>query len=172
MMIVAVAPSLIWPTKKPADRRIAGSADSVTARDSTRPAGQEATRPSAHPPIRPSADTGRIVWITSPLYRLGFSTRGGRLESAELLQYQSFAPGDSVQPVQLVPPGDAFLRHRLALPGGGTVSLGNWGFLPPPTNEAGNLLFLGQGQKTMRLGYQPGGVGLPLEYPFLPGAER
>ena len=161
MMIVAVAPSLIWPTKKPADRRIAGSADSVTARDSTRPAEQEATRPSAHPLIRPSADTGRIVWITSPLYRLGFSTRGGRLESAELLQYQSFAPGDSVQPVQLVPPGDAFLRHRLVLASGDTVSLDDWDFQPSP-----------DGNVALRLDAERAGSHVRLEYRFVPDQYR
>ena len=161
MMIVAVAPSLIWPTKKPADRRIAGSADSVTARDSTRPAEQEATRPSAHPPIRPSADTGRIVWITSPLYRLGFSTRGGRLESAELLQYQSFAPGDSVRPVQLVPPGDAFLRHRLVLVSGDTVSLDDWDFQPSP-----------DGNVALRFDAERAGSHVTLEYRFVPDQYR
>ena len=161
MMIVAVAPSLIWPTKKPADRRIAGSADSVTARDSTRPAEQEATRPSTHPPIRPSADTGRIVWITSPLYRLGFSTRGGRLQSAELLQYQSFAPGDSVRPVQLVPPGDAFLRHRLVLVSGDTVSLDDWDFQPSP-----------DGNVALRFDAERAGSHVTLEYRFVPDQYR
>ena len=161
MMIVAVAPSLIWPTKKPADRRIAGSPDSVTARDSTRPAEQEATRPSAHPPIRPSADTGRIVWITSPLYRLGFSTRGGRLQSAELLQYQSFAPGDSVRPVQLVPPGDAFLRHRLVLVSGDTVSLDDWDFQPSP-----------DGNVALRFDAERAGSHVTLEYRFVPDQYR
>ncbi len=161
MMIVAVAPSLIWPTKKPADRRIAGPADSVTARDSTRPAEQEATRPSAHPPIRPSADTGRIVWITSPLYRLGFSTRGGRLQSAELLQYQSFAPGDSVRPVQLVPPGDAFLRHRLVLVSGDTVSLDDWDFQPSP-----------DGNVALRFDAERAGSHVTLEYRFVPDQYR
>ncbi len=161
MMIVAVAPSLIWPTKKPADRRIAGSAESVTARDSTRPAEQEATHPSAHPPIRPSADTGRIVWITSPLYRLGFSTRGGRLESAELLQYQSFAPGDSARPVQLVPPGDAFLRHRLVLVSGDTVSLDDWDFQPSP-----------DGNVALRFDAERAGSHVTLEYRFVPDQYR
>jgi hypothetical protein len=30
------------------------------------------------------------------------------------------------EPVQLVPAGSAFLRHRLALPGSDTVSLDDW----------------------------------------------
>src|SRR5438093_1374977 len=80
MMMVAIAPSIIWPPKKPADRRIAGSADSSAVRDSARqaePPEPPTAQPSDNPSIRPSADTGRIVRVTSPLYRLGFSTRGG-----------------------------------------------------------------------------------------------
>src|SRR2546421_8388034 len=90
MMIVAVAPSIIWPPKrKPADGRMGGSADSALVRDSARAPIAEPERSTAHLPIRQPvrADTGRIVWVTSPLYRLGFSTQGGRLVSAELLQY-------------------------------------------------------------------------------------
>src|SRR2546430_2024014 len=118
MMLVAVAPSLIWKPKKPAAGRSGGPADSALVRASAPRTTPAERQPTAQPPNRPtvSADTGRIVWVTSPLYRFGFSTHGARLVSAELLQYHSFAPGDSAQPVQLVPPGDAFLHHRLALP--------------------------------------------------------
>src|SRR5438034_435847 len=134
MMIVAVAASIIWPPKKAPVGRLRGSADSAVVRDSMSRTTHPERQPPAQPPNRPTvpADTGRIVWVTSPLYRLGFSTRGGRLQSAELLQYQSFAPGDSVRPVQLVPPGDAFLRHRLVLVSGDTVSLDDWDFQPSP----------------------------------------
>ncbi len=138
MLMVAIAPSLIWPPKKPAAGRLGVSADSVALRDSaarsvrpSQPTAQPSTRSTAE-----SADTGRIVWVTSPLYRLGFSTRGGLLRSAELLQYQSFAPGDSARPVQLVPKGDAFLRHRLVLASGDTVSLDDWDFQPSPDAPA------------------------------------
>src|SRR6266540_2450809 len=110
-LLVWFVPLVIWPPK-PAPRP---PADSAAVRDSAAQASSP-ERPTAQPPIRPSADTCRIVWVTSPLYRLGFSTHGGTLRSAELLQYQSFAPGDAAQPVNLVPPGGAFLRHRLVLP--------------------------------------------------------
>jgi len=170
MMIVAVAPSIIWPTKKPADRRSGGSPDSAAARDSV---AQAATpeRPTAQPPIRPSADTGRTVWVTSPLYRLGFSTRGARLTSAELLNYQSFAPGDSAKPVQLVPPGDAFLRHRLVLPSGDTVSLDNWDFQPSP-DASGVVVNAGAGAKPLRFEVERGGSHVTLEYRFVPDEYR
>src|SRR5207247_4754196 len=114
MIMVAIAPSLIWPPNKPAVGRLGGWEDSTAQRDSpahaispTPSTGQPPNRRTAQPP-----DTGRIVWVTSPLYRLGFSTRGGRLVSAALLNYQSFGSGDSARPVHLVSNGGAFLRHR------------------------------------------------------------
>ena len=164
MMVVAVAPSLIWPPKKPAARPDGRTADSAQVRpnsvDSSTPA---VARPSGRPTVRPSVDTGRIVWVTSPLYRLGFSTRGARLVSAELLQYQSFAPGDSGKPVQLVPPGDAFLRHRLVLPGGDTVSLEDWDFQPSPDVP---------GPKPLRFDAERSGSHVTLEYRFVPDEYR
>src|SRR5882672_3125520 len=112
MLIVAVAPSLIWPPKKAAGPT-GGRADSgAVARESVT-APPAAAVPTARPPDRPSAERADTVWVTSPLYRLGFSTRGGSLVSAQLLKYQSFAPGDSAQRVQLVPAGQPFLVHRL-----------------------------------------------------------
>ncbi len=171
MMIVAVAPSIIWPTKPSARRPGAPTADSSTraaATDTTavaaRPAGPSA-RPSASP-----ADTGRTVWVTSPLYRFGFSTRGARLTSAELLDYQSFAPGDSAKPVQLVPPGDAFLRHRLVLPSGDTVSLDSWDFQPSPDNAL--AVSTGQSPKPLRFDAEQGGSHVTLEYRFVPDEFR
>ncbi len=161
MMIVAVAPSLIWPTKKGPVGRLSGSADSAVLRDSTTRTTQAERQPTAQPPNRQTADTGRMVWVTSPLYRLGFSTRGGRLQSAELLQYQSFAPGDSVRPVQLVPPGDAFLRHRLVLVSGDTVSLDDWDFQPSP-----------DGNVALRFDAERAGSHVTLEYRFVPDQYR
>ena len=176
MMIVAVAPSILWPTKKPTPAQLA--ADSAARRDSlarsTRDtAAHTAPRigPTTQPPIRPSGDTGRIVWVTSPLYRLGFSSRGGRLVSAELLQYKSFAHSDSAQPVQLVPPGDAFLRHRLVLASGDTVSLEDWSLQPSP-DAPGVVVYAGQGSQRLRFDGERGGAHVTLEYVFTPDHYR
>ena len=172
MMIVAIAPSIIWPPKKPVARP-----DGRTARDTTAPAAQadtartSADRPPGPAAVRASDDTGRIVSVTSPLYRLGFSTKGGRLESVELLNYQSFAPGDSAQPVQLVPPGDAFLRHRLVLPSGDTISLDDWTFVPTP-DAPGVVVYAGQGAKPLRFEAEHGGSRVTLEYSFAPDEYR
>jgi YidC/Oxa1 family membrane protein insertase len=170
MMIVAVAPSIIWPPKKPADGRTVRLSDSLRRADSTQARPAETPLPSNRPTVRPSADTGRIVWVTSPLYRLGFSSKGGRLQSAELLQYQSFAPGDSARPVQLVPPGDAFLRHRLVLASGDTVSLDDWDFQPSPDENV--VVAAGQGAKPLRFDAERAGSHVTLEYRFIPDQYR
>lgn len=173
MLLVWLAPMLIWPPKRTAGRpdgRTAG--DTVRAQQSsadTTPT--QAVRPSGRPAVPESVDTSRTIWVTSPLYKLGFSSRGGRLVSAELLQYQSFAKGDSAEHVELVPPGDAFLRHRLALPGGDTVSLADWNFQPVPEGP-GIVVYAGQGPKTLRFDAERGGARVTLEYRFIPDEYR
>jgi YidC/Oxa1 family membrane protein insertase len=164
MLFVAIAPSLIWPPKKPAVRP-----DSLT--DSARVTQPQATEArvtaapaTAEPPARPTVEPAETVWVTSPLYRLGFSTRGGALVSAQLLQYQSFAPGDSAQRVQLVPPGQPLLAHRLVPTGGGdTLSLTDWTF--QPSAPAVTV----RGPTTLRFeAEQRGGGRVTFEYRFVP----
>ena len=169
MLMVAIAPSLLWPPKKPLPGRTVGQSDSLRRADSTtvRQA-PETPVPSNRPTVQPSNDTGRIVSVTSPLYRLGFSTRGGLLRSAELLQYESFAPGDSARPVQLVPKGDAFLRHRLVLSSGDTVSLDDWDFQPSP--DAPGLVV--RAGTPLRFDAERRGSHVTLEYSFVPDEYR
>ena len=170
MIMVALAPSLIWPPKKPADRRLAGSADSVAVRDSAARLRPPPAPPTAEPPNRQTATAEEdTVWVTSPLYRLGFSTLGGRLVSAELLKYQSFAPGDTTEPVELVPPGSAFLRHRLVSPSGDTVSLDDWELRP---SEQAIVVYQGQGTKALRFEGSRGGARVTLDYTFDPERYR
>ncbi len=65
------------------------------------------------------------VWVTSPLYRLGFAQRGGRLVSAEMLNFESLASETKGEVVQLVPPGaGGFFTHRW-LVGDDTLDLRN-----------------------------------------------
>ena len=166
MLIVAIAPSLIWPPKKAADGRLGSFADSARV---TQPQAAEATVTpaprTAQPPNRPSAQPAETVWVTSPLYRLGFSTRGGVLVAAQLLQYQSFAPGDSAQRVQLVPVGQPFLVHKLVTTGGGdTVSLADWTFRPsaPAVTVEGPTTLRFEAEQ------RASGARVTLEYRFLP----
>ena len=173
MIVVAIAPSLIWPSKKTARQPDGRTADSGHVVPKAADSNATAAGPSGRPAVRPTqtADTGRTIWVTSPLYRLGFSTRGGRLVSAELLNYQSFAPGDSARPVQLVPRGDAFLRHRLVVPGGDTVSLDDWDFQPAP-DAPGLVVYAGQGTQSLHLEAARGGSRVTLEYRFTPDVYR
>ena len=162
MLAVAILPSLLFPPKK-ADKRTVGQADSGPA---ARPRlGQPATgttEPSARPPVRPS-DT---IWVTSPLYRLGFSTLGGEVVWAELLKYQSFAPGDSSRRVQLVPAGGGLLAHRLAV-GADTVSLADWSFVP----SARTVRVEGD-RARLTLTAEKAGARVVLDYEFVPGDYR
>ena len=171
MLVVWLAPMLIWPPKQTGRRP--GQAVDSTARPSAVDTIRDeppAVRPSGRQVVPESDDTGRVIWVTSPLYRLGFSTRGGRVVSAELLNYQSFAAGDSAEPVELVPHGGAFLGHRLALPGGDTVSLADWSF--EATDAPGVVVYAGQGSKTLRFEAQRGGSRVTLEYRFRPDEYR
>src|SRR5256885_5467659 len=111
MLIVAVLPSILFPTKKPVSRT--GGAVGDTGAGSP-PAAPAAESLSARPPVHPSGPVpapAETVWVTSPTYRLGFSTRGASLVSAELLGNRSFAAADSGRPVQLVPADRPWLRR-------------------------------------------------------------
>ena len=171
MLLVWLAPMLIWPPK-PSDRRTVGQSDSTRLADSsikaqTTPPPVEAERPTVRPSVSGPEDT---IWVTSPLYRFGFSTRGGRLVSAQLLKFKSFSAGDSAHPVELVPPGGASLRHRLAFDAD-TVSLEDWTFVPEPGGPS-VVVSAGQGPKTLRFQSERGGSRVTLEYRFVPDEYR
>jgi YidC/Oxa1 family membrane protein insertase len=144
MLIVLILPSILFPPK--ADRRPGGrAAGDTTPRSDTgtavpaAPARPEAVTPetalpqSGCPAVRPSrVAAAETVWVGSPRVRFGFSTAGAQLLSAELLDYKSFAPGDSGRPVLLVPAGRPLLAHCLVV-GADTVSLADWRFTPSVT---------------------------------------
>src|SRR2546427_4344876 len=164
MLIVAVLPSILVPRKKQPVSRIGGRADSSrVARESIPgPAAMPSPLP-AYPPNRLSAAKAETVWVTSPLYRLGFSTQGGELVWAELTGYRSFAPQDSGRPVQLVPQGVPLLASALTA-GGDTVRLADWRLTP-----SASALRVGQDTVTLRFTASRGGADLSLEYRFFPG---
>src|SRR5947207_13349584 len=103
MLIVAVLPSILFPPKKP-DRRAGARPDSTTTPAAAAPESATApVRPSASPTVRPSASApAETVWVTSPLYRLGFTTRGGALVRGGVLGYRSIPKAGQVLPVHVV----------------------------------------------------------------------
>ncbi len=164
MMIVAIAPSLIWPPKKPAGSRLPGASDSARVSQPEVTPSVATPPPTAQPPNRQTAEPAETVWVTSPLYRLGFSTRGGALVSAQLLQFQSFALGDSAQRVQLVPVERPLLAHQLVPTGGGdTVSLADWSFRPSASSVTV------RDSATLSFEADQGGARVTIEYRFRQG---
>src|SRR3989475_480878 len=169
MLIVAVLPSILFPPKKPADRGTSGRPDSTagTAAAAPEPAAMPA-QPSAGLPVRPPAGTpAETVWVTSPLYRLGLTTRGGALVRAELLNYRSFAKADSGRPVQLVRDGVPLLAYRRTGGGGDTTLMSDWSLTPSATrvqvgSEGATLTFTGARD----------GARFALEYRFFPAEYR
>src|SRR5713226_9402466 len=135
MLIVAVLPSILFPPKKPADRVTGGRPDSTPSTAAAAPeSAATPAQPSAGPPVRPSGIApAETVWVTSPLYRLGFTTRGGALVRAELLGYRSFAKADSGRPVQLVREGLPLLVYRRSGGGGDTTLVSDWTLTPSAT---------------------------------------
>jgi len=127
MVVIAVLPSILFPPK-PTERPTRGKPG----------AGKSPATESVAPPVPLSPQAGpstplqqlpaETVWVTSPVYRFGFSTRGAQLVAAELRQYQSFAHGDTGR-VQLVPDGRPLLAERLVV-GSDTVSFADLEFAP------------------------------------------
>lgn len=164
MLVIAIVPSLIFKPK-PAPRAPGAAQD--TGRAAAAPVESvpaAAPAPTVHPPIRPSAQLpADTVWVTSPLYRLGFTTRGARLVTAEIEQYKSFASGDSGSRVQLVPEDASLLGLRLVA-GSDTASLDALAFTPdrPALSVAGvdtTLTFtapLGSGRVSLSYRFMPG----------------
>ena len=134
-LAVFIIPTILFPPK-PAPRPgpSGGPADTTAATsaqpESTGPAaaGRPPARLTARPPVRPTA-TAETVWVSSPLYRFGFSTRGAQLVAVELAQYKSFASGDAGARVQLVRSGSPWLGGRLTI-GGDTLVLDTLTFFP------------------------------------------
>jgi YidC/Oxa1 family membrane protein insertase len=168
MLVIAIVPSLIFKPR-PVPRAPGAAIDSgrtaATPAESVPAAPPPA--PSVNPPIRPSAQLpAETIWVTSPLYRFGFTTRGARLVSAELEQYRSFAPGDSGSRVQLVPEDAPLLALRLVA-GSDTVPLDALAFSPDRTS-----LSVAGADTTLTFTAPLGSGRVTLSYRFMPGHYR
>ncbi len=130
MLIVAVLPSILFPPKRPV-RPAPGPPPEDTGTAARRPTPPPAARPSRPVLGGPTAGPmpAETVWVTTPLYRLGFSTLGAQLIAVELMGYKSFVPGDGGRPAQLVHPGRGLLGSELIV-GEDTVSLATVTFTP------------------------------------------
>jgi YidC/Oxa1 family membrane protein insertase len=165
MMAVMVVPALFL---KPAPRP-RGQTDSATVRpalprtDSLPGVVSLPSVPPSAPPDSVASALGRedTIYVSSSLYRYGFSTRGGRLVEATLLKYSSMRPDERGRPAQLIPPGSELLQLGLLL-GPDTLSLRDWHFTPSAPslnlNEPTPLSFTAQ----------QGDLSVTLTYTFRP----
>lgn len=168
--LVIIVPSLIWPSKPVTPA--AGHPDSLVAAESlkTKPAdwtapqlSQPTNRPTTSRPMTLPADT---VWVTTPLLRLGLSTRGGTVVSARLSQYRSFAAGDTGHTAELVPAGRPFLAQRLAV-GSDTLSLSDLSFTP-----SARVMSVAGEPATLTFTANRGASTITLAYTFRPDAYQ
>ena len=168
MFVVAIVPSLLFRPKTPVGRpggRADSSLTAASAPESALATNPSATAPSARPPVRPTAPapalTAETVWVSSPLYRYGFSTRGARLIAAEIEPYKSFAPADSGHRVQLVPPDAPLLDLRIVV-GNDTASLVDTPFAPDQKS-----LTVGDANTTLTFTATIGGGSVTVAYQFV-----
>jgi YidC/Oxa1 family membrane protein insertase len=171
MFVVAIVPSLLFRPKQPVGRP-GGRADSShvapqAAESASAPVESAAARPrpSGSPlgPVRPPAALpAETVWVSSPLYRYGFTNRGARLVTAEIEQYKSFAPGDSGGLVQLVPPDAPLLGLRIVV-GNDTASLADTPFTPDQKS-----LTVGGDRTTLTFTAAVGSGSVTVAYQFVP----
>jgi YidC/Oxa1 family membrane protein insertase len=167
MFVVAIVPSLLFRPKQPVGRP-GGPADSShvipqAAESASAPVESAAARPPLRPPVRPTAALpAETVWVSSPLYRFGFTTRGARLVAAEIEQYTSFAPGDSAGRVQLVPPDAPLLGLRIVV-GNDTASLADTPFTPDQKS-----LTVGGDGTTLTFTAAVGSGSVTIAYQFVP----
>jgi len=167
MLAVFIIPSVLFPPKRPPPRPAAVPAESVTVTPTTPGAVSEAGpagAPTARPPAGPRGLAAETVWVTSPLYRFGFSTRGAQLVSVELVEYKSFSSGDAGAPVQLVRPGSPWLGGRLSI-GADTVQLDTLAFTP--SAAAVNV-----GREGAALTFSAAGGSTTIAYRFTPDDYR
>jgi YidC/Oxa1 family membrane protein insertase len=173
MMVIAIAPAIFL--KKPPTSRGAGqrSVPEDTAQDSVAPprgpdsahAAESTLRSQAATPspVTPDSAGARedTVWVSSPLYTYGISTRGARVIEAQLPHYRSMAPADRGQQAQILPP-DSKLLDLAVVQGRDTLHFGD----QPFTVSAKRLQV--NDATPLRLSASRNGINLDLTYTFHP----
>ena len=168
--LVIIVPSLIWPSKPV--RPVAARTDSLVAAESLKTSPADSTRPERIQPTN-RQPTNRLrtlpadtVWVTTPLFRIGVSTRGGTVVSARLTDYKSYATGDSLRPAELVPAGRPFLGQRVAV-GSDTLDLTDLSFSP-----SAQVLSVAGDPATLTLTAARGSSTVTIAYTFHPADYR
>jgi len=163
MFVVAIVPALLFKPKPGARSGVPADTSAAALRPPSAAPAETLPLPTARPPARPAAALpAETVWVSSPLYRYGFSTRGAKLVAAELESYKSFAPADSGRRVQLIPADAPLLGLRIVV-GSDTVSLGEASFTADQKSVT-----VGGANTTLTLTAPVGGGTVTLAYQFVP----
>ncbi len=174
ILVIAFIPSLFMDPPTPPPGAAADSVGVVEGQSDLAPS----AAPSALVPPTIGADSGAVipppvaattedtVLVRSGLYEYGIGTRGGRIVSARFLNYVSMREGDARDTLQLLPTGTPMLDARLVV-GGDTVHFDAAGFTP-----SANALTVTNGPETLRLTGVVRGVGIELDYTFVPDDYR
>jgi YidC/Oxa1 family membrane protein insertase len=168
MLIVAVLPSILFPPTRTTPPSVEGADSAAVVPPST----PESTRtelppePAIMAPVpeltQPdSVAPGEEIVVESELYRLAFSTRGARLVGADLLDYRTFAAGDTGT-ARIVPAESEFLSYALVF-GTDTLWLTDWEFEP-----SASQVTVRDGGSSLQLVARRGNLGVELTYRFRP----
>ncbi len=116
-------------------------------------------------------EPGDSVTVSTPLYRVRFSTRGAAVTGVELRRYDSHAEGEEGQPVRLVREGDRLLAWRVT-DGRDTLDLRTRSFEPSRTR-----LEVEEGGEARTLTFrhrlpEAGGLAYVVTYRFEPDSYR
>lgn len=192
MAVVFVVNVFFFPSPPPAptgrDTTVVAPADTtgMPAGDTVRrtvergppePGPDETPRETFQIPGQPAEEGRRAVvdtvpedtiWVTGPLYRLGFASRGARLVHAELLEFESLAPGSHGDRVQLIPAGGFNLLTHGWVVGDDTLDLEEAEFEVAPSG--GLTLEPGDTARTLVFTYRHPGTDFRFEahYRFRP----
>ncbi len=174
ILVIAFIPSLFMDPPVPPPGATADSVAVAPAQGDLTPS----DLPTTLVPLTVGTDSGAVlpppiaavpddtVFVRSDLYEYGIGTRGGRIVSARFLNYVSMREGDARDTLQLLPAGTPILDARLVV-GGDTVHFDASGF-----TASAEALAVVNGPETLRLTGVVRGVGIELDYTFVPDDYR
>lgn len=126
------------------------------------PADPVASRPAVANRLLEGRDAPGAITVETPLYRARITPVGGLFEQVELIRYPSFTSDTSA--VQLVPPGEAFLRRAADL-GESRLRLDDRTYAP---NDSVFALAAGDSARTLELVWEGPGRRIVQTYRFHP----
>ena len=166
MIAVVVITNVIFPPVPRGQRTAANDTSSVVtpapAQTQPQPAPAQAATPQPPAPTA-TAQAADVIVVESPLYRYAFSTQGGALVSAEMLQFNSFTREGKVQLAGRTPGG--LVSHDLRV-GEQIVDLNALAFTP---SQRRVVLTEGGSAQLLRFTHNSAQYGtIELQYTFVP----